>query len=711
MVRRWGSLLPVVVALWSCVAPPSSSPDSTAPDAPAESAAAEVFDATDAPSETDDGVFVLSPDSKRAMDTAEDRTSLADAAPPDAPPEVTVADTPPARGERFPLAASGCGRWFCGAPGPGTMTAVALGDIDGDGWIDAIVAEAGPALGALGALTVLRNDAGEALEDVTARAGLAGLGAYAMILGDLDRDGDPDLVLGGRRRDAPPGERAALRVHDNDGTGRFTERVLGQLPEGGEGVPLSVRLADLDLDGLTDVVAGYGGTDPRRSYFDRVLLARPDGRWSAPAEPLDDPGFTWLALPTDLDHDGRQDLLVANDAAATIDATSLEGRVPCPLPRLLPPESYRHVGAWLSTQRRSSINARGDLSLALWDELDGFTGLTYTPMGLVASDLDGDGLDDYLGTNSGVLWYCVSRPSGGCRRRVEDVFDLRVREGAPPVSWSPRALDLDRDGDQDLVITFGGVTISRAQRGNAVLLNTGSGHFVEAPSGHGLDPVGWWSALAAADLDRDGDEDVLLGAQALYRPLCAGPPERGLLLRNELPREGRHALLLKLRGAVSNTDALGAVVRVRAGERTLVRTVSQGGATQSADTPELVIGIGALPGAEVTVRWPGGFTQDLGYLPADRLLVREEPRWAVVEPERPAAGTMVTVRVLPAMVSPGPSLLRMELAPGVRWAEAPALVGGELRGRFLAPPRGETAVVSLAVPGEGPRHTFRVWSR
>jgi hypothetical protein len=97
------------------------------------------------------------------------------------------------------------------------------------------------------------------------------------------------------------------------------------------------------------------------------------------------------------------------------------------------------------------------------------------------------------------------------------------------------------------------------------------------------------------------------------------------LLRNELPGTG-HWLLARLRGPAGNTDALGAVVTVRAAGRPQTRLVRSGTGYISQDEMAQHFGLASAARAEsLAVRWPDGGTTRLQDVPADRVLVVGPP--------------------------------------------------------------------------------------
>ena len=124
--------------------------------------------------------------------------------------------------------------------------------------------------------------------------------------------------------------------------------------------------------------------------------------------------------------------------------------------------------------------------------------------------------------------------------------------------------------------------------------------------------------VARADFDNDGDLDLLV----------ASLNDRPVLLRNDTPRGERHWLEVMLVGQGGNRDAIGAVVRVTTGGRTIVRHRASAGSYLSQHDPRLHFGLGGQGKVErLEVVWPDGSRQEVRDALADRLLtVRQDPQ-------------------------------------------------------------------------------------
>lgn len=176
--------------------------------------------------------------------------------------------------------------------------------------------------------------------------------------GDLDRDGDLDLVIASSE--------VGLYLYLNDGTGRFTRKAqdLGAL---GELSIFNAALADIDNDGWLDLVlASY----EQGNFYWRSEQGSFD---SSPPQPLPNQPEARLSLAmsfADADRDGDLDLALGNWAAGWY--------------RRIPGEESRNGILW---------NPGGDLAQGVFTPLPGIPGET---LSILFSDINQDGAADLL---------------------------------------------------------------------------------------------------------------------------------------------------------------------------------------------------------------------------------------------------------------------------------------------------------------------------
>jgi len=122
---------------------------------------------------------------------------------------------------------------------------VALGDFDGDGWVDVFLCNLN------GRSALFRNLGGWRFADVSSQAGieLVNHEARAAVFADVDGDADLDLLVSGSGK--------GVRLFLNEGQGRFADARRTEL-EARTG-STSMALGDIDGDGDLDLyVANYG---------------------------------------------------------------------------------------------------------------------------------------------------------------------------------------------------------------------------------------------------------------------------------------------------------------------------------------------------------------------------------------------------------------------------------------------------------------------
>ena len=492
------------------------------------------------------------------------------------------------------------------------------------------------------------------------------MGGGALIF-DYDNDEWPDVffVNGGSFVDAAAAGRARHRLYHNDGGGAFTD-VSESSGVGISGFGMGACAADYDNDGWTDLYVTSLG--PNRLYRNTG-----DGRFE---EVTDHAGTASPAWSTscafgDIDNDGDVDLYVANYVNFTVDDNKDCGfgniRSYCH------PNVYRGMGDVL-------YRNEGDGTFTDVTRDTGVFGLDGNGLGVVFGDYDQDGWTDiyvandsvpnflFHNTGAGVFkevgfWAGVAvgitaKPLAGMGTDMGDVTgdglpeifvtnldlethtlyenlgaglfdDVTLQSGVgeatlPFVGFGVAFLDYDNDMDLDVVIANGDVddNVGRLsdtktyEQPNLLLENDGTGKFTDAAplSGPGFAERKPSRGLAVGDLDNDGDLDILI----------SNVGESPDLLRND-GGNLRNALLVRTVGTTSNSDGIGAVLRLSVGDSVLVREVRAGSSYLSQNDRRIHFGLGREERIDqLEIQWPSGMMDIVRDIEANQILTVRE---------------------------------------------------------------------------------------
>ena len=368
-------------------------------------------------------------------------------------------------------------------------SALSIGDVDRDGDIDLLIGNRDEEQNRL-----YLNQGDATFTDAT--------GTHFVVSGGntqdvklLDTDGDLDLdalIFNHGQQD---------RVIINDGEGRYTDQTLGRMPTDLTSLTRSVTVADIDNDGDFDLL-----TQREDGLASRVLLnlgtnsgifedrseVRFDGLWNQAARAL---------VTADWDDDGFEDIIVIHNANQNL--------------------------LWMN-------NGEGDFTDETYEflpvKLDDSTSLDL-------GDIDGDGdLDMVVANFVGQEFLYLNDGSG----HFFDVTEARLPETTDKSAWDIKFADINGDGDLDI---FVGNNLDEQRRccsnaQNFLFVNDGAGFFTDVSQAVLPENTYQTFGQTFADLDGDGDLEYLVAnidgcnEFALYRNLGDGFNNDAAILSN-----------------------------------------------------------------------------------------------------------------------------------------------------------------------------------
>jgi hypothetical protein len=496
-----------------------------------------------------------------------------------------------------------------------TVTAgLALFDYDSDGDIDIYFLNGAPLkgtkVGEPPTNRLYRNDGNWQFTDVTAAAGVGDLGfGLGVAVGDYNNDKSPDIYVNNFGTNV---------LYRNNGDGTFTD-VTEQSGTAGESTKVGAGACflDADQDGDLDLYVSnyidftYDGHvyNERRGIHvypgpfhyhptpDVFYVNNGDGTFRDGSQESGIAAVSGRGMGTvcfDYESDGDTDIIVANDSSENF--------------------LFKNDG-------NGHFTEVGLLAGVAYD----YKGETQGSMGVICGDYDNDGQQDFYVTS-----YQDEFPTLYKNQGAGLFDDVTISSGAGQgsqqhVSWGTGFADFDNDGDRDIFVACGHLydnvdefsdSTSYEVR-NILLENSGKGTFVNVSNsaGDGMQPKFSSRGCAFDDLDNDGDIDAVI----------VNSRSAPTILRND-SKTGHHWLQIRLQGADTNRDGIGARVRVVAGDLTLVDEVHSGRGYESHYGTRLHFGLGPRDRIDrIEVHWIGQEAPTVREnVAVDRLITIEE---------------------------------------------------------------------------------------
>ena len=496
--------------------------------------------------------------------------------------------------------------WTCGVACTNQASRGAtFADLNGDGWLDLLVTSVS------GPNACLLNDGRGHFQDATASSGLVlwKMGCETATLADIDGDGTLDLYI------ANYGERLLSRDGGNISIGMVNGKpqVVGRMGQ---------RLKIID-----GVYEEYGEPhalflNDGRGHFRRVSWT--DGAFLNEAgQPLKEAprDFGLTATFRDLNEDGAPDLYVCNDFQTPDRIWINDGKGHF---RALPDLAIRTTPHFSMAADFADIDRDGLDDILTLDMLSRSHRLRVTEIGAVNPPpaMVGETTDRHQ----------VRRTVLQLNRGDGTYADIANFAGVDACDWAwcVAFLDVDLDGFEDALVvngypynpddldlldqTLNSMKKSANMRGskelrdrsplatpNYLFRNRGDRTFEEVGAAWGFNSTNICYGIALADLDNDGDLDVVVSC--LWQP--------PLIYRNEstAPR-----VAVRLKGKAPNTQGIGAKIIVRGGAVPEQRQEMQcGGRYLSSDQPMRVFAAGTLTNKlTIEVKWRSGLRSIIG---------------------------------------------------------------------------------------------------
>lgn len=473
-------------------------------------------------------------------------------------------------------------------------TGATMVDINGDGWLDIYVCHSGNARGNEKGNELFINQHNGTFKEEAAKYGLVDNGLSTQsIFFDMDNDGDLDcFILNNSFRPigsfdfnknlrAIVDELGGARLYRND-NGHFTN-VTKQagIFSSDIGFGLGVSVVDINQDGYPDI---YVSND----FFERdyLYINQKDGTFKEDIQ--NQMGHLSLASMgsdiADINNDGQYDIFT----------TEMLPEGDQRLKKMTSFESYDVIKA---KQRDGYYNQFMQNCLQVnngdgtFSETAFYSGVAATDWswGALMFDMDNDGWKDIFVSN-------------GIYKDLTDqdyIEFLGNRDNMAKIAEGRKKFDY-----KDFTDKMNSTALS-----NYAYLNNHNLTFTNKSAVFGLDKPSFSNGSIYADLDNDGDNDLIVNN--LNAPVS--------FYKNNAEKTGNHDIEIKLKGAQQNTFGVGTTIKVFMKDSSLIYYNQPTRGFQSCTSPNLLtIGLGKHKVVDsVQVIWPGGNYQVVKNVKAD----------------------------------------------------------------------------------------------
>ncbi len=469
-------------------------------------------------------------------------------------------------------------------------TGVTMADVNNDGWLDIYVCQAGPAGEARKRENLLYiNQKDGTFREMAKEYGVNdGNRSTQASFFDYDRDGDLDLYVMNESKyffvplnkvfddlkDPRKMEAASGRLYRNDGDGHFSDvtRQAGLLRYG---YGLGLVTADINLDGRIDIYVANDFSVP-----DFLFINNGDGTFSEMLKEMTKQ-VSWFGMGADIadiNNDGYPEIGVVDMAAADhIRSKTLMAS--------MSNERFRTMVEYLGYQYQYMFNSLqlnegpvpGDPQRMIFSNIALRAGVAKTDWSWAAlfADFDNDGWKDYFISN------------GYVRYSLDNDFQNKLKETARKYRGRIPAEIKEKLYRE----------MPSEKLPNILYRNDGELRFRNISEEAGLGEPTFSNGAAYADLDNDGDLDLVIN----------NINDPAFVYENTASGRGNHFVQFLFEGGGRNAKNMNARIELYGpqGKQTLENTASRG--YQSAMGEKLHFGLGKSPEIDsFRVIWPDG---------------------------------------------------------------------------------------------------------